>query len=125
MRLNGEVSSAEFAVQKKRIESEVAVAHTAGRPQMDIGHDFDIESAFDEAEPVLSEPSKFWQALPEVWQKREFQKVILTQHTAYNPTVESFGTAKLSRLFRVFEGSNDPDAYDVAGAGFEPATFGF
>lgn len=116
MRVKGEVSAAEFAAQKKRIESELAAAHGEAM-QPDTSHELDIEGAFDEAQPILADPAKFWQALPDVAQKREFKNKVLTCHTAYNPTTESFGTAKFSRVFRVFEGSDDLVAQNVAGVG--------
>lgn len=125
MRLKGELSPAEFAAQKKRIESELATAHAGAARQADVSREFDVDTAFDEAKPILADPARFWQELSDVAHKREFQKVVFKSHPSYNATKESFGTPKFSRVFRVFEGSDLTNPQNVAGAGFEPATFGF
>lgn len=119
MRLKGEVSPTEFATQKKRIESERAAAHDCVARQADVSGEFDVDGAFDEAKKILADPSKFWQELSDVASKREFQKVLLASHPAYNPTKESFGTPKFSRVFRVFEGSDLTNLKNVAGVGHD------
>lgn len=125
MRLRGEVSVAEFAAQKKRIESELATAHAGAARQADVSREFDVDTAFDEAKAILADPARFWQELSDVAHKREFQKVVFKSHPSYNPTKESFGTPEFSRVFRVFDGSDLTNLQNVAGPGFEPGTRGY
>ena len=58
-----------------------------------------------------------WGEVLDVAVKQRLQRLVLPQGVVFDIGTASFRTLELSRLFKLFEGSSDPQSHVVAGVG--------
>ena len=114
MRLAGEIDREEFTKIKADLEGRLAEAR-AIKTQPD--KEFDLPGALRAARRFISSPASMWGEVLDVAVKQRLQRLVLPQGVVFDIGTASFRTLELSRLFKLFEGSSDPQSHVVAGVG--------
>ena len=123
MREGGEIGREEFLERRERLENQITgLQISQNEAKTD---ELDLERAISAVEYILINIAKIWRDTEDIKQKQRLQRLVLPEGLTYDKNTQNFGTAVLSPVFSLNETFQTSPSDFVAGAGFEPATFGF
>jgi DNA invertase Pin-like site-specific DNA recombinase len=113
MRLSDEITPAEYAEQRKRLEAQmVMLSSPATAPTGDLA---DLDGAVRTVCSLLDDPGRYWRHVSDINKKRALQRWFFPDGMTYHFDSATYGTPHPSRLVTLFAASKRRESYVVAG----------
>ena len=120
MRAGKEISKEEYAEMRDGVENQLTGLGIARNEAQT--NELDLEASIEYAKQFIRNVDRQWRDLTDPAQRMRLQQLVLPEGIAYDKNSETFCTAVLSPVFKLYQEYKTSKSDLVAGAGFAPAT---